>query len=203
MTYQNIIVYLIIPLALFSTLSLLDNAQAQNNLSSSAKQSISTQQNQNMNITVQALMKTDIFEIKDTLEKAKLAIIEGNLKEALTGVRDVETQLLLIEPSPPTKFLSNIHKTITAIAKSNIDKSLDTLTNVQVTILKTENQIFKAAVANPQVMQQFTNMESKINEEEDSKDIEEEEDSKDVREQFNNMETIIKEEEYYTNIEDT
>ena len=84
MTYQNIIVYLIIPLALF-TLSLLDNAQAQTN---STNQSIPSKQNQNMNITVQALMKTDIIEIKDTLEKAKLAIIEGNLKEALTGVRD-------------------------------------------------------------------------------------------------------------------
>ena len=107
--------------------------------------------------------------------------------------------MLLIEPSP-TIFLSNIHKTITAIAKSNIDKSLDTLTNVQVTILKAENQIFKAAVANPQVMQQFTNMEPKINEEEDSTDIEE--DSTDVRQQFTNMETIINEEDYYTDIED-
>jgi hypothetical protein len=36
-----------------------------------------------------------------------------------------------------------------------MDKSLNTLTNIQVTILKAENLIFKAAVANPQVMQQF------------------------------------------------
>jgi hypothetical protein len=222
MKYQNIVVYLVITLALLSIPSLLENVQAQTN---STNQSIPSQQNQNMNITVQALMKTDIFEIKDTLEKAKLAIIEGNLKEALTGIRDVETELLLIEPSP-TKFLSNIHKTISAIAKSNIDKSLDSLTNVQVTVLKAENQIFKAAVANPQVMQQFTNMETTINEEdstdieedsndieedstdieEDSKDIEEdsndiEEDSKDARQQFNTIETIIDEKEYYTDIE--
>ena len=94
--------------------------------------------------------------------KAKLAIVDGDLKEALTEVRDIETQLLLIEPSP-TKFLNDIHKAVNAIAKSDIDKSLDTLTKVQVTILKAENQIFKAAVANPQVMQQLNNMESNIN----------------------------------------
>ena len=168
MKYQNIFVYLVIPLALLSIPSLLENVQAQTNSTNQT----APQQNQNMNLITQALMKVDIFELKDTLMKAKLAIVDGNLKEALTGVRDVETQLLLIEPSP-TKFLNDIHKAINAIARSNIDKSLDTLTKVQVTILKAENQIFKAAVKNPQVMQQFTSMESSINEEEDSTDIEE------------------------------
>ena len=168
MKYQNIFVYLVIPFALLSIPSLLENVQAQTNSTNQT----APQQNQNMNLITQALMKVDIFELKDTLMKAKLAIVDGNLKEALTGVRDVETQLLLIEPSP-TKFLNDIHKAINAIARSNIDKSLDTLTKVQVTILKAENQIFKAAVKNPQVMQQFTSMESSINEEEDSTDIEE------------------------------
>ena len=182
MKYQHIIVYLIIPLALLSTLSLLDNAQAQTN--SSANQTLSPQQQQ-MNMTAQALMETGIVKIKDTLAKAKLEIIQDNLKEALQDVRDVETQLLLVEPSP-TKLLSNIHKTINAIAKSNIEKALDTLTNVQVTILKAENQIFKAAVANPQMMQQFIDIEKNTNEE-DSIDIEE--DYADTMQQFNNMET--------------
>ena len=158
MKCHNIAVYLIIPLALFSIMSLFDNVQAQTN-STSANQTTSQQQqqqqNQNANLTAQALMKTDIFEIKDTLEKAKLAIAEGNIKQALKGVIDLETQLIQIEPSPPTKFLNNIDKAINAIAQSNIDKSLNTLTNIQVSILKAENQIFKAAVANPQVMQQF------------------------------------------------
>ena len=181
MKYQNIIVYLIIPLALLSILSWLDNAQAQTN---STNQSVSPQQQQ-MNMTAQALMKTDIVEIKDTLAKAKLEIIQGNLKEALQDVRDVETQLLLIESSPP-KLLSNIHKTINAIAKSNIDKALDTLTNIQVTILKAENQIFKTAVANPQVMQQFSNIEKNTNEEDYT---EMEEDYADTIQEFNNMET--------------
>src|SRR5829696_3432320 len=94
------------------------------------------------------------LELKDTLTKAKLAIIDGHLLEALTDVRNVETQLLLIEPSP-TKFLSDMHKAVYAIARADIDKSLDTLTKIQLDILKAENQIFKAAVANPQLMQQF------------------------------------------------
>jgi hypothetical protein len=180
MKYQNFVTFLIIPLALFSTLSLLDNAQAQTN-SSASNQTTSPSQQQQMNITAQALMETDIIGIKDTLAKAKLEIIQDNLKEALQDVRDVETQLLLVEPSP-TKLLSNIHKAINAIAKSNIDKALDTLTNVQVTILKAENQIFKAAVENPQVMQQFINIEENANEEDS---LETEEDYDDTIQQLN------------------
>ena len=160
MKYQNIVVYLVIPLILLSIPSLLENVKAQ----TTSTPQIGQQQNQNMNLTTQALMKVDIFEITDTLRKAKLAIVDGDLKEALTGVRDVETELLLIKPSP-TKLLNDINKSINAIARSDIDKSLDTLTKVQVTILKAENQIFKAAVANPQMMQQFNNIESSTDEE--------------------------------------
>ena len=154
MKYQNIIVYLIIPLALLSIPALVDNVQAQTN---SSNQTAPQQENQNMNVTAQALMKVDIFKVKDTLMKAKLAIVDENFEEAFTGVRDVESQLLEIEPSP-TKFLSVFHKAIKAIDSSDIDKSLDTLTRIQVTILKAENQIFKAAVANPQMIQQFDTM---------------------------------------------
>jgi hypothetical protein len=186
MKYQNFVALFIIPIALFSTLSLLDDAQAQTN-SSSANQSPSSSQQQQMNLTAQALMKTGIVEIKDTLDKAKLEIIQGNLKEALQDVRDIETQLFLIEEPSPTKLLSNIHKTINAIAKSNTEKALDILTNVQVTILKAENQIFKAAVSNPQVMQQFINIEENSNEEGNT---ETEEDYADTLEILN-METNI------------
>jgi hypothetical protein len=183
MNYKNIIVYLIIPLTLFFTLSLLYNAQAQTN--SSTNQSLPSQQQQQMNLTAQALLKTDIVQIKDILAKAKLEIIQGNLNEALQDVRDVETQLFLIEPSP-TKLLSNINKTINAIAKSNTEKALDILTNVQVTILKAENHIFKAAVSNPQIMQQFINTEEDSNEEDDT----ETEDYADTIQQLN-METNL------------
>ncbi|HVP81402.1 MAG TPA: hypothetical protein VMS35_00040 [Nitrososphaeraceae archaeon] len=164
MKYQNIVVYLVIPLALLSIPSLLENVQAQTN---SVNQTAPLPQNQNMNVTAQALMKVDIFELKDTLMKAKLAIVDENFKEALTDVGDVESQLLLLEPSP-TKFLSVLQKAIKAIDSSDINQSLDTLTRIQVTILKAENQIFKAAVADPQMIKQFDTMNKpNINEEED------------------------------------
>src|SRR5215216_5179215 len=194
MKYQNIVVYIIISLAYLSIPSLLENVQAQTN--STIQTAAPQQQGQNMNLTAQALMKVNIFELKDTLTKAKLAIIDGHLLEALTGVRNVETQLLLIKPSP-TKFLSDMHKAIYAIARSDIGKSLDTLTKIQLDILKVENQIFKAAVANPQVMQQvkaamtnpqimqqFDNTEPNTDEEEDSKYTEED---SDAEENFRDM----------------
>ena len=225
MKYQTIVFYLVIPLALLSLMSLMENVQAQTNSTNQTQaQTNSTnrtsqQTNQQINLIAQALMKVDIFELKDTLIKAKLAILDRNFKEALTGVRDVETEFLQIEPMP-TKFLNDIHIAIYAIAREDIDKSLDTLSKIQFDILKAENQIFKAAISNPQLMQQVKaavavnpqtmeqlntfEQNTDDDEEEDSKDIKEE-DSKEKREQFNTMETetIIDEEEYYTNIDDT
>ncbi|HEX2405842.1 MAG TPA: hypothetical protein VHJ38_01435 [Nitrososphaeraceae archaeon] len=198
MKYQNIIVYVVIPLALLSIPSLLENVQAQTN-STSQTAPQQQQQNQDINLTAQALMKVDIFELQDTLKNANLAVVDGNLEEALTGVRDVESQLLEVEPSP-SKFLSVLHKAIKAIDDSDIDKALDTLTRIQVMILKSENQIFKAAVADPQVMQQFDTMESNTNEE-DYTDVEE--DYADTMQQFNNAEPNTNVEEEYTNIEDS
>ena len=154
---HNIAVYIIIPLALFSIISLFENVQAQTNSTSSTNQTASQpqQQNQNANLTAQALMKTDIVALKNTLMNAQLAIVDGNIEQALKDVMDLETQLILLKPSPPNKLINNIHKAIAAISTSEIDKSLNTLTNIQVSILKAENLIFKAAVANPQVMQQI------------------------------------------------
>ena len=158
-------VYLLIPVALFSILSLFDDVQAQTNSSSTNQTTSQQQQNQNTNLTAQALMKINIGELKNTLMNAKLAIADGNIKQALEDVRSVETQLLLLEPSPPTKLLNNIHKAIGAIAQSEIDKSLNTLTNIQVSILKAENLILKNIAANPQPqkMQQFDTLESNTN----------------------------------------
>ena len=197
MKYQNIIVYLVIPLALLSIPSLLENVNAQTN-SDSQTAAPQQQENQNMTLTTQALMKVDIFELQDTLKKAKLAIVDGNLKEALTDVRNVESQLLEIEPSP-TQLLKVLHKTINAITNSNIDKSLNTLTRIQVTLLKAENQIFKASVADPQVMQQFDTMKSNTNEEkEDYTDMIE----PNTIQQFDPMESNTNEDDY-TDIEDS
>jgi hypothetical protein len=164
MKYNRIVIYIIIPLALFSALSLFDNANAQTNATAN-NQTIKSQQNQNTNLTAQALMDTNIVELKDMLMNAKLAIVDGNIKQALEDVRNLETQLLQLDPSPPTKFLNNIHKAIGAIAKSEIDKSLNTLTNIEVSILKAENLILKniATKAQPQKMQQFDTLESSTN----------------------------------------
>jgi hypothetical protein len=97
-----------------------DNVQAQTNSSSSTNQKTSLQQpSQNTNLIAQTLLKTDIVELMDNLQNAQLAISDGNIEQALKDVRDVETELLVIEPSPPTKFLNNIGKAIKAIDKSN------------------------------------------------------------------------------------
>jgi len=167
MKYQNIIFYSLIPLALLSIPSLLENVLAQTNSTSQT----ALQQNQNTNITAQALMKLDIFDLKNKLMDAKMAVVDENFEEGLTIVRDVETDLLLVKPTP-TKFLNDLHKITNAIAKSDINKSLDTLTKVQVDTLKAENHIFKAAVVNPQLMQQFNNMEQAPEEEEEEEEEE-------------------------------
>jgi hypothetical protein len=194
MKYQNIIIYLVIPLALLSIPSLLENVQAQTN--SSNQTAPQQQQNKNMNVIAQALIKVDIVELKDTLMKANLAVVDGNLKEALTSVRDVESELLEIEPSP-TKFLSVLHNAIKTIDSSDIDKSLDTLTRIHVTILKAENQIFKAAVTDPQVMQQFDTMTKPNTNEEGEEDY-----AKDSIQQFINNEEPNTNEDY-TEIDDS
>ena len=89
--------------------SLLEHVNAQTN--SDNQTEIPQQENQNMTLTTQALMKADIFELQDTLMKAKLAIVDGNLKEALTDVRNVESQLLEIESSP-IQVIKVLHKAI-------------------------------------------------------------------------------------------
>jgi hypothetical protein len=196
MKHQNIIVYLVIPLALLSIPSLIEHVNAQTN--SDSQTEASQQGNQNMTLTTQALMKVDIIELQDTLKKAKLAIVDGNLKEALIDVRNVESQLLEIEPSP-LQVIKVLHKTINAIADSDIEKSLNSLTRIQVTLLKAENQIFKASVADPQVMQQFDTLESNINEEkEDYTDTI----VPNMIQQFDTTESNINEEDY-TDIEDS
>ena len=170
MKYHNIVVYSVIPLALLSLLSLLVNVQAQTNATDQAA-AAPPQQNQAMNLTIQALMKVNIADLKDSLSNAKVAIVNGNFEEALTGVRDVETQLLLVDPQP-TKFMNDIHKVTNSIARSEVDKSLDALTKVEVDILRAENQLFKDAVANPQLMQQINNDGQGIEEEEEEEEEE-------------------------------
>ena len=94
---HNIAVYIIIPLALFSIISLFDNVQAQTNSTSSTNQKTSLQQpSQNTNLIAQSLMKTDIVELMDNLQNAQLAIADGNLDDALKNVRTLHINLLSI-----------------------------------------------------------------------------------------------------------
>ena len=58
------------------------------------------------------------LDLQDTLMKAKLAIADGSLEDALTDVRNVESQLLRIEPSP-IQVLKVLHKAINGIARSD------------------------------------------------------------------------------------
>ena len=55
-------------------------------------------------------MKTDIVALKNTLMNAQLAMVDGNKEQELKDVMDVETQLILLKPTLPTKFLNNIHR---------------------------------------------------------------------------------------------
>ena len=167
MKYQNIVLYSVISLALLSVPSLLENVQAQTNETDVT--AAPPQQNQAMNLTIQALMKVNIADLKESLTNAKVAIVNGNFEEALTGVRDVETQLLLVDPQP-TKFMNDIHKVTNSIARSEVERSLDALTKVQVDILRAENQIFKDAVDNPQLMQQINNNGQGFEEEEEEEE---------------------------------
>ena len=161
MKYQNIVFYSLTLLAFLFVMPLLENVQGQTN---STNQKAPPQPSQAMNLTAQALMKVDIADLKNSLTNAKFAIFSEDFEEGLTIVRDVETQMLLVEPSP-TKFLSDLHKVTNAISKSDIVKSLDAITKVQVDILKAENLLFKTAMANPQVLQQFNSMEQDTEEE--------------------------------------
>ena len=49
-------------------------------------------------------MKINIVALKNTLMKVNLAIVDGNIEQALKDVIDVESQLLLVKPSPPLNF---------------------------------------------------------------------------------------------------
>ena len=73
---HNIAAYLIIPLALFSIMSSLDNLQAQTNSSSSTNQKTSLQQpSQNTILIAQSLLKTDIVKLMDNLQNAQASNI--------------------------------------------------------------------------------------------------------------------------------
>src|SRR5215212_5342773 len=161
MKYQNIFVYSVLAIGLLSIPSLLDSIYAQTNATQQNQtaggqqgqnQTAGGQQGQNqtaggqqggqqgqtMSPDTQALTTLDIPELKDNLMNAKEALANGNTEEALTGVTEVENQLLTLQPAP--KFTGDFQKIKDSIAKADLSKALDDLSNVQTEVLKAETE---------------------------------------------------------------
>src|SRR5215217_796408 len=161
MKYQNIFVYSVLAIGLLSIPSLLDSIYAQTNATQQNQtaggqqgqnQTAGGQQGQNMSPDTQALTTLDIPELKDNLMTAKEALANGNTEEALTGVTEVENQLLTLQPAP--KFTGDFQKIKDSIAKADLSKALDDLSNVQTEVLKAETEIQKAGLPTPQQLAQ-------------------------------------------------
>ena len=143
---------------IFSIPTLLDNVQAQTNATNATSSSMQNQtaqaaaagQNQTMSQDAKALMALDIPEIRDNLVAAKQSLANGDKEEALTGITDLENQLILLQNQ--TTFTEDIQKIKNAISKSDLKKALDDITNIQTGIVKAETEIFKAQLANPELM---------------------------------------------------
>ena len=143
---------------IFSIPTLLDNVQAQTNATNATSSSMQNQtaqaaaagQNQTMSQDAQALMALDIPEVRDNLIAAKQSLANGDIEEALTGITDLENQLILLQNK--TTFTEDIQKIKNAISKSDLNKALDDITNIQTGIVKAETEIFKAQLANPELM---------------------------------------------------
>jgi hypothetical protein len=164
MKIQNLFIYSILAIGLISIPSLLEIVQAQVNMTNSTSSSLQNQtaqtaqnqtaqtaQNQTMSNETKALMTLDTTMIKDQLMNAKESLLNGNKEEALAGITGVEVQLLLLPTKP--SFVGDIQTIKNAIAKSDINKALDDLTNVQTDILKAETEELKAQIANPQLLE--------------------------------------------------
>ena len=154
---------------IFSVPTLLDNVQAQMNITNATSSSLQNQtaqaaaagqnqtaqaaaagQNQTMSQDAQALMALDIPEVRDNLIAAKESLANGEIADALTGVTDLENQLILLQNK--ITFTEDIQKIKNAISKSDLKKALDDITNIQTGILKAETEISKAQLANPELM---------------------------------------------------
>jgi predicted DNA-binding protein YlxM (UPF0122 family) len=147
MKSQNIFVYTILAIGIFSIPSLLDNIQAQTNATNQT-----SGQKQTMSKDTQALMTIDLPELKDTLMNAKQALADGNIEEGLTQITDIENQLLLLKTQP--SFGKDIQKIKDSLSKKDNIKALDDLTKVQSDVLKAETEMLKAQLANPMLSQQ-------------------------------------------------
>ena len=87
-------------------------------------------------------MMLDIPELKENLIDTKESLADGDIKEALTGILDVENQFLLLQNK--TKLTENFQKIKEAISKTDFKKALDYITKIQTAVIKSETEVFKA-----------------------------------------------------------
>jgi hypothetical protein len=152
MKIPNLFIYSMLAIGLISIPSLLETAQAQTNMTNTTSTSVQNQtaqsgQNQTISKETQVLMTLDIPVIKEQLNIAKQALVNGNIEEALAGITDVEIPLLLLENKP--SFVGDLQEIKNSISKKDINKALDDLTKIQSDILKAETETLKAQLANP------------------------------------------------------
>ena len=134
-----------------------DRASSNLNQPSSIDTSMSQQE-------IQALMTIDIPELKDNLMHTKETLANGNT-EALTSITDIENQLLLLQHNP--SFIGDLQSIKDYIAKEDLKKALQDISQVQTKVIKAETEIFASQLDNPD---QSSSQQDNNNDKEDDED---------------------------------
>ena len=117
-------------------------------------------------LNTQSLKKIDIPELKENLINTKESLVEGDTEEALTGVTDIENQLLKLQ----NPFLSNkppftveIQNIKDAISMANLKKAIDEVSKIQIEVINAEDEILTANLKNPDLVESQQHKEDKDN----------------------------------------
>ena len=151
---------------IFSVPTLLDNIQAQTNATNPAAQAgqaaaqagqnqtaqagqaaAQAGQNQTLSPSTQALQTLGIAGLRADLMDAKDALANGDIEEGLTGVTNIENELLLSQNT--TTVTGDFQKIKESISKRDLAKALDDITKVQNELIKAETEVSKVQIANP------------------------------------------------------
>ena len=159
--------YVIIAIGFVAISILVPNVQAQNNSEISSSQG----QPQAASNETMSLMSLNIGDLKDSLVNAKDAVSTGNFENAMTEVTNVENQLLLVKGEQPP-FVSDIQAIKESIGNSDVPKTLDGITNIQIELLKAETDMMKANQGKPQMMmgQNANDDDNQQNDDDDNED---------------------------------
>ena len=107
-------------------------------------------QNQTLSPSTQALQTLGIANLRANLMDAKDALANGDIEEGLTGVTNIENELLLSQNT--TTVTGDFQKIKESISKRDLAKALDDITNVQKELIKAETEVFKVQIANPELI---------------------------------------------------